>query len=330
MGSPGPQTCVAAENCAVRSASVALGQLTLRAVTGLLTLVPGVAQLELRVGKPGPASALYAYGVWLQHMTAARRAGLETDYAAVAEIGPGRTLGVGVCALLCGASSYYAWDRVHYTSVAENVALLDELARLFEADAVAPEGAFSSAMLDQERPTAVLPKSARAAWSNPERRDAIRAALQNPGVRCDGIVVDYRTTLDLTEPRDLILSQAVLEHVDAIEAEHRRIAAALRPGGIASHRIDFKSHGFARAWNGHWTLGDLEWRLVRGRRTYAINRAPLHEHVAAMQAAGLEVAAIVRVKLPNTLARGDLKPRFARMPDADLTTSSALIQAIRA
>ena len=118
-----------------------------------------------------------------------------------------------------------------------------------------------------------------------------------------------------------------MEHVDDIDAEYARMYRALGSEGVASHQIDFKSHRFARAWNGHWTLSDRQWRLICGARTYAINRAPLHEHLAGLAAAGFADVAVERIVSPSALARADLQPRFSEMPEADLTTSSALVQA---
>src|SRR5206468_3870653 len=114
---------------------------------------------------------------------------------------------------------------------------------------------------------------------------------------------------------------------DDLGAEYGRMYRALAAGGIASHQIDFKSHRFAREWNGHWALGDRQWRIVRGARTYAINRAPLHEHVDVLMHAGFVDIAVERIVSPTVLERRDLQPRFAAMPAADLTTSSALVQA---
>jgi hypothetical protein len=51
---------------------------------------------------------------------------------------------------------------------------------------------------------------------------------------------------------DLIVSQAVLEHVDDLENTYDAFAQWLRPGGRMSHEIDFHSRGLTMPWNGHW------------------------------------------------------------------------------
>ena len=45
---------------------------------------------------------------------------------------------------------------------------------------------------------------------------------------------------------DLIISRAVLEHVNNIEATIADVASALKPGGISVHQVDLSSHGLDR------------------------------------------------------------------------------------
>ena len=59
---------------------------------------------------------------------------------------------------------------------------------------------------------------------------------------------------------DLIFSQAVLEHVDDLQGVYAAMRKWLKPDGIMTHQIDFKCHGKANAWNGHWTYSDFVWR----------------------------------------------------------------------
>ena len=121
----------------------------------------------------------------------------------------------------------------------------------------------------------------------------------------------------------------MLEHVDDLEQVYGAISAALRPGGGASHAIDFKSHDFARDWNGHWTFSDREWSLIRGRRRFGINREPLATHLRLIEASGLDIVNVVRTNRPSQITKNDLAPRFRGLSDEDLCTSSAVIQAVK-
>ena len=73
---------------------------------------------------------------------------------------------------------------------------------------------------------------------------------------------------------DLILSQAVLEHVDDLEAVYRAMRIWLRQGGYLSHEIDFRSHDLTDDWNGHWACNELLWRIARGKKPYLIIDSP--------------------------------------------------------
>jgi hypothetical protein len=45
---------------------------------------------------------------------------------------------------------------------------------------------------------------------------------------------------------DLVLSRAVLEHVAALEGTFADMVCAMRPGALAVHQVDLKSHGLHR------------------------------------------------------------------------------------
>jgi hypothetical protein len=120
--------------------------------------------------------------------------------------------------------------------------------------------------------------------------------------------------------------QAVLERVGDLKTAYFAMRAWLAPGGWLSHQVDFRCHGTAREWNGHWTYGDMTWRMLRGRRTYLINREPHSTHICLLCEAGFTVVCDEMVSRP-AVDRRSLAPRFAQMSDVDLTTSGAFIQA---
>jgi trans-aconitate methyltransferase len=125
---------------------------------------------------------------------------------------------------------------------------------------------------------------------------------------------------------NMIFSQAVLEHVDDLKTAYFAMRAWLAPGGWLSHQVDFRSHSTARDWNGHWTYGDMTWRMLRGRRTFLINREPHSTHIRLLREAGFAVVCDETVS-GAAVDRRTLAPRFEQMSDVDLTTSGAFIQA---
>ena len=49
----------------------------------------------------------------------------------------------------------------------------------------------------------------------------------------------------------MVFYQAVLQHIDDLEETYKKIAQWLKPNGLMSHNIDFKSMGSADNWYGH-------------------------------------------------------------------------------
>jgi len=293
-----------------------------------------------RLGTGGTVSARYCYAVWMRHLVMAARHGLPTRPECVAELGPGDSLGIGLAALLSGTERYRAFDLVRYAAVERNLRVFEELVGLFERRAPIPDRdefpdvkpylesyEFPARILDDTRLGAAL-ESARL------RRieHAVRAVGQSSESGAETIVyvVPWDDPRQLEpESVDLIISQAVLEHVDDLPSCYRALHRWLRRGGGMSHQIDFKCHGTARRWDGHWAYSDLAWRLMRGRKPYLINREPHSTHIRLMEQAGFEIACDVTVRDVPTLPRERLAPRFRRITDDDRTTSGAFVQAIK-
>jgi SAM-dependent methyltransferase len=310
-------------------------------IRGLLTYAPPLERL-IPKATGGTDTARYCYSVWLRHLVSAHEMGLDTDPRVVAELGPGDSLGMGLAALLSGADTYYGFDVVEYASAPRNRAVLEGLVDLFGARApipgpdefpnVAPalsSYAFPSAILTESRLTASL-DAARVA----EIRRAVDA-LGGAGGRAGGrVTLAYRAPWDdpsVVEPEsvDLVFSQAVLEHVDDLDATYDALARWLKPGGHASHQIDFFSHELTREWNGHWTIPDFEWKLIRGRRAYLLNREPATTHLDLARGSGLDVVGAIRDERPSEVERVRLAAPFRGISDRDLGTRGLFLVAVK-
>lgn len=299
---------------------------------GLSTFLPrGGAPLASPGGNT--QSARYCYAVWLRHLVLAGQHGLNTDPQVVSELGPGNSLGIGLAALISGAHTCYALDVVPHTNLASNLPVFDELCSLFEQRAPIPdqtEFPLLKPVLERyDFPTHLLDETRMATALSPARLQQLRAALQTPSP--DG-PIQYQAPWD--DPRvvrdgtvDMILSQAVLEHVDDLPHTYAAMARWLKPDGFMSHQIDFKCHGWAKQWNGHWCYGDLTWKVLRGKQTFAINRAPCSEHLKALNKSGMQVGYAQLATTESSLEPADLAARFRKMPQEDLVTCGAFIQA---
>jgi hypothetical protein len=296
---------------------------------GVATFVPGIATLHRRITHTGGTdSARYCYSVWLRHLIMSYQNGLCTrPPCRVAELGPGDSIGIGLASLLCGADRYYGLDALPLANLRRNLSVFDELVELFRARVRIPD--------DVEFPN-VRPKltsydfpDALISRANERRIERIRRSIEDP-VGADSMI---RYVAPWWNPNvieqggvNMIFSQAVLEHVDDLETAYLGMRAWLAPDGWLSHQVDFRCHGTAREWNGHWTYGDWTWRLLRGRRAFLINREPHSTHIRQLRAAGFTVVCDEMVTGP-AVDRRRLAPRFAQMSEADLTTSGAFIQA---
>lgn len=316
-----------------------------------VSYMPGLYGLARRLTSTGGSdSARYCYSVWLRHLVMLQRNGLPTWFESVAEPGPGDSLGIGLCALLCGATRYAALDVAVYANPARNLQVFEELVGLFRQRAPIPDDAelpeVYPRLPDYRFPADILDDARLDAALAPARLDMIRQALAHAGstgaVRPapadtgnGAIHITYAAPWyapDIVQPAsvDLLYSQAVLEHVDDLAGAYRAMVAWLRPGGVLSHVIDYRSHGITRAWNGHWRYSHLVWQLaVRGRRLYLINREPHSRHLALLRACGCEVVCDMRVSDSTGIGRQQVAPAFRTLSESDLTTSTAFMQAVR-
>jgi len=296
---------------------------------GCLTYIPGL-HARLHRGTGGTNSARYCYSVWMRHLVRNRQAGLPSALGVVAELGPGDSLGIGLTALLCGAQSYIALDAVPHARSEYNLAVFDELVTLLRQRSPIPGEQempnLRPTLVDQSFPQDLLPADLLDVALRPERVARLREDLRN----LQGSVryASEWWKAEAIEPAgvDLIVSQAVLEHVNDVESTYTSMYEWLRPGGFMSHQVDLKSHETSVVWNGHLGYSDTVWRIMRGRLPYLLNRVPCSGHIAAATRAGFTIVAAERVTRGDGLRRSQLAPRFRDMSDDDLLTAGVFLQ----
>ena len=214
----------------------------------------------------------------------------------VAELGPGDSIGIGIAALLSGADRYYAFDIIRYSDLSRARGIFDELVRMFvDREPVPGAGEFPSLnpkLEDYAFPHGLLDGEWLRSALSPQRVAAIRSAID--------LAADAPSMIQYQAPWndlagvpggsvDLIYSQAVLEHVDDLDGAYASMRRWLKTGGLMSHQIDYRCHGKADTWNGHWTYSDLAWKVVVGRRAYLLNRVPHSSHLAMLKRNGFDV-----------------------------------------
>jgi len=285
----------------------------------------------------GTDSAQYCYSVFLRHLSLLAEAGGDTDPSRVAELGPGASIGIGLAALIAGAERYDGLDIRSYAVDAPSRALFDELLELFRRRAPIPDDDIfpdvKPRLASYAFPERVLTSDRLQRSLAPDRIDRLRRAL-NGDQPADAPVLRYVapwTDAKLIEPDtlDWIFSQAVMEHVDDLEKSYACCYRWLRPGGAMTHQIDFRSHGLASDWNGHWAYSDATWRLMRGRRPYLINRQPISVHLRLLCQNGFTVASQQAVTRTDGIARSDLAFRFRDLGREDFSTAGVFVTAFK-
>ena len=302
-------------------------------LAGLSTYIPGYKFMR---PTGGTDSARYCYSVWMRHLVLATAAGqCAKTPRTVAELGPGDSIGIGLAALLSGAEKYYALDIVRYTDLSKNTAIFDELVELFSQRHDIPaddEFPLANPKLDDYSfPSHILDDEWQENLLDPRRIASIRASIERADADSSMIVYqapwdDQRTIRESSV--DMIYSQAVLEHVDDLTGVYQTMRRWLNPGGFMSHQIDFKCHGKADTWNGHWTYSDMAWKVVVGRQPYLLNREPRSAHLHQLEHNGFDLVVEKVITADSTLTRQNLARRFRNISDDDLTTSGSYMLSI--
>src|SRR6516225_1469159 len=73
----------------------------------------------------------FCYSIFLRHYSYAASYFISPIPEIVAELGPGSSLGVGLCALTFGAQIYYALDFVDHTDATRNLRVFETLLEMF-------------------------------------------------------------------------------------------------------------------------------------------------------------------------------------------------------
>jgi predicted SAM-dependent methyltransferase len=302
---------------------------------GIASYIPWIAKLKEK-GTRGTVSARYCYSVWLRHLVIAHKNGLNTFPHVVAELGPGDSLGMSLSALISGCEKCFAFDIVEHTNIEKNLEVFDELVQLFRSRADIPgDDEFPRVrpkLTDYSFPTNILNDARLTQVLNQDRLDRIRDSIIN--MKASGSMIEYKAPWYESEVLqkasvDMIFSQAVLEHVDELDTAYKTMHAWLKLDGYMSHTIDFKCHGTAAQWNGHWRYSDWLWRLIRGNRAYILNREPYSTHSMLLKKNDFSIVFEQKVTSKSNFSRDQLARKFRTISNSDLQTSGVFIQAVK-
>ena len=295
---------------------------------GTLTWVPAINAWRIRRASTGGSdSPRYCYSTWLRHLVSLNRYGFRISDKRVGELGPGDSIGIGLAALLSGAGQYTGLDIVPFSAKANLEKIFDELVGLYlRRESIPDNDEFPRLRprLDSYKFPGHLIDVASCLTRAEKIREEFRRGLN--GSRLLSYQAPWTSPNDIAlASLDLIFSQAVLEHVDNLEETYQSMFAWLKPRGYASHVIDFAAHHLSPFWNGHWAYSDRQWRLVRGRREFLLNREPLSTHLAFIKKVGFEIVFLKQESGSSGLNEQDLSGRFRGLDTDDLRTSGVVM-----
>jgi len=308
---------------------------TLPVVKGAITYLPFVSNFTQRK-TGGTNSARYCYSVWLRHIVMAEKNGLNPYPVVIAELGPGDSLGIGLAGLISGSDKYYAFDVIENSNAQRNKKIFDELVLLFRNRTPIPDvSEFPSAkplLENYEFPYNIFSDEKLNKSLSESRLNEIRYSIENTNKENSSIqykVPWYEKSILSQDSVDMIYSQAVLEHVIDLFNTYEAMRDWLKPDGFISHQIDFKSHGTSKYWNGHWQYSDFIWKIIKGRRSYLINRAPHSEHISILDKLNFKIICDIKIKAESKLKKNQLAEKFMSMSDDDFLSSGTFIQAVK-
>ena len=224
--------------------------------------------------------------------------------------------------MLTGSNRYHAFDIIKFASVNQNLKIFDE-------PSVRP------LLSNYDFPSNILTKTRLDMSLESRRVEEVRNQVRNLGKETEGhgdihisyIAPWFDAEIFKRQSVDLIFSQAVMEHVEDLDETYMAMKEWLKPDGVISHQIDFKSHGYTNEWNGHWACSDLTWKLLMGRKSYILNRAPHSKHLECLHKNGFLLKCDQTVTSGSTYKKTELAEKFQFLTDDDLLTSGSFIQA---
>jgi len=312
-------------------------------IKGFVKSIPGIEYVyNFDKSTGGTDNARYCYSVWLRHLVHGWHNGVNKIPRKIAELGPGDSLGVGLCALICGAEKYFALDIVKFANTEKNLSIFEELISLFKQRSPIP-GVEEFPLLKPDIETYDFPFYIFSSADMDTLLDEVRLqkirdsiiALSRSESDAKDRMIQYKAPwhhdeVIEAESVDMIISQAALQHIDHLEDAYRCMNKWLKKGGMMSHCIDFKSMGSSDIWDGHWAYSDWEWKIVRGRKTFFINREPYSTHMKYLEQNGFTIICNKKTLSPSSFnGNGNRMVKFRNLSHEDLITSGTFIQALK-
>lgn len=308
-------------------------------IRGLLSYVPGLLNL-LKSGRGskgtgGTNSARYCYSVWMRHLIELENSkkNKRCEIKTIAEFGPGDSLGIGLTAMLTGAEKYYALDVIEHANHSFNLKILDEIVGLLKKRTDIPGDEefplITPKLSDYRFPEKLFSKDELTELLSEDRINHIKNALINGKSKKYEIKYYVPWSRFQTDNLDLdiIISQAVLEHIDDLDSAYKAMNHWLVKDGVISHSVDYSAHETHKRWNGHWGYSSFLWKIILHGRSYSINRLPHSAHLELIDKYGFEIFNIKPTIDKNEISVNKIKKVVQLGNNQDCNIRNSFIQA---
>jgi len=291
-------------------------------------------------GTGGTTSWEYCLAVWLRHVRMCEQSGLIPNIGVFVEVGPGDSVGTGMCAVLSGFKQYIAvdvLDHVQWDVSAEHITALEKV--FTDRTPLAANEALNRVLpplIDRSIPEhwAWETSSGADAAGIGQRAAAIRTSVANKGLAG---VLSFRSpwsrTMVEADSVDWVFSHVALQDMAAtvqepvLEEALATFHSWLRKGALMTHQIDLScSNGLP--WNHHWAWSKFEWKLIRGKRPYYVNGIPLSLYLELMGDLGFETQVTHVLDVPG-LKSAQVAPSHQGLPSRDYSAAAAFVIATK-
>jgi hypothetical protein len=301
-------------------------------VFGVISFVPFANKLYKRVigeSSYSNSNSRFCYSMWLRILVTMHESKLETRLTNIAEIGNSSSLGVGLAALLTGVETYTSLEVIKSGNIVKNLKMFEELIKLFRAKEDIPDDKVFSRinlqLADYKFPTNILTDKRMSVLLSEERLNNIRNSIQNIGQNNNTDIISAYIPWELSinhlvESMDLIISRAVMEHIDDYEDIYYKLNLCLKANGIMLHDVEYHHHGIGRHWNSHWEYSSFIWNLIKGKRLFITNRTTHSMQCESLKRTGFQILLEKRIIRTTRIQSKCLTKEFRDISDIDLNT----------
>lgn len=300
---------------------------------GLKSLLPFIGDYK---GTGGTAKWEYCVAVWLRHVGMLLERNVPVNPGTIVEVGPGDSVGLGVCAVMSGVEQYIGVDVVEHVDWARSASHVTSIAKAFRERAPVPVHAALDRVLPplkdrefpEQWPWIRHPQTEKKSLA--EREALLRQAIDAEG---KSGVISFRCPWSagtvVPGSADWVMSHVALQDMacsagePVLQRSLRSFHGWLRPGGLMTHQVDFSCPGDA-PWNHHWAWSPLERRIARGRRPYYVNGLPLSGYLSLLHDTGFDVD-VAYAHHDSGLGRERVAADYGGLPESDYVTSAAFL-----